>query len=741
MGWFEEQLKERKKRDDESMSDAMEELAKTILHRNYRLNVDDRTKIKNAIDEILRYYRAKPISVPEDITELEDQLDYLFRPYGIMYRRVTLEPGWSKDATGTYLAYRTDGSVVALIPNAFGKYSFYDEDTKKRVLVTKKTQALLSKEAYCFYKPFPQKKLTIPALMRFIIESVSKPSIAMIVLLSFITTLIGMISPKITNVLFSDVIESQSVRVLIAIAILSVSVSIGSMMIGIIQSMINGKVSTQMEMTVEAATMGRLLSLPTAFFKKFSSGELSAKVGYLNSLCSSLFSTFAVSGLTSVMSLVYMTQIFQYAPALVLPSIAITLITIAFSCFTTMVRMKVNRKMMEVSSKKSGMTYSILTGIQKLKLSGSEKRAFTRWVRLYTEEIKNTYAIPSILLLSGTISFAISSVGSIIMYFMAIQSNVSVADYYSFVTAYGMVSGAFTSLIGIVLQASTIRPILDQVKPILEEVPEFSLERKIITKLSGNIELNNVSFRYSESMPNVVNNLSLKIKAGQYIAIVGKTGCGKTTLLRLLLGFEKPQKGAIYYDGKDINTLDLQSLRKHIGVVLQNGKLFQGDIFSNIVISAPYMTLADAWRAAEIAGIDEDIREMPMGMHTMISEGGGGISGGQKQRLMIARAVASNPRILMFDEATSALDNITQKKVSDSLDNLKCTRIVIAHRLSTIRHCDRIIMMDDGRIVEDGNYEELIAKKGAFYDLVERQRLDVSTEQKKEDEPKTEDYY
>ena len=191
-----------------------------------------------------------------------------------------------------------------------------------------------------------------------------------------------------------------------------------------------------------------------------------------------------------------------------------------------------------------------------------------------------------------------------------------------------------------------------------------------------------------------------------------------------MLGFETPQKGAVYYDGRDLKRIDLKSLRRRIGAVMQNRKLFTGDIFSNITISAPWLTLDDAWEAAEIAGMADDIRAMPMGMHTLISEGQGGVSGGQRQRLLIARAVAPKPKILMFDEATSALDNLTQRQVSEALDRMKCTRIVIAHRLSTIRQCDRIIVLDKGRIAEDGTYEELIAKNGAFAELVARQRLD-----------------
>lgn len=437
-----------------------------------------------------------------------------------------------------------------------------------------------------------------------------------------------------------------------------------------------------------------------------------------------LVSTVLSTGLTSLFSLIYISQIFAYAPTLVAPALAILLVTVVFSVVSSLAQMKISTEQMTLSGRESGMTYALITGIQKIKLAGAEKRAFARWGNLYAQSAKMTYDPPMFLKLNSVISLAISLTGTLIMYYMSVRAGLSVADYYAFNTAYGMVSGAFLSLAGIALSAAQIRPILTMVQPFFDAVPEVSDGKQVIERLSGGIELNNVSFRYNENMPLILDDLSLKIRPGQYVAIVGRTGCGKSTLLRLLLGFEKPQKGAIYYDGKDLERIDLRSLRRRIGVVMQNGKLFQGDIYSNIVISAPWLSQQDAWEAAELTGIAEDIRRMPMGMNTVISEGSGGISGGQRQRLMIARAIAPKPKILMFDEATSALDNITQKKVSESLDRLKCTRIVIAHRLSTIRQCDRILVLDQGKIVEDGTYDELIASDGFFAELVARQRLD-----------------
>lgn len=731
MGWFDEQIRERKRQDNERFADAMDEISAIITREKIELSCDEgettkQESITRAIGRVLRYYHIKPKQVPDDIKNLQEQLEYLCRPYGVMRRTVKLEKGWYKDAIGALLGTRKDGTVVALLPRRFFGYSYYDETTGREVRLSSTTEEDIEETAICFYKPFPAKKLNIPTMLRYVIGCVPVSAYGLVIIMMLLTTLVGMLSPRITHIIFDEVIPSERMRLFWAVIVFSVCLSISTMLMGILKSLIDGRVSTQMSMSIQSATMARVLSLPAEFFKKYSAGELSTKLQYFNSLCSTLYSSFMVTGLGSIFSLIYITQVFTYAPALVFPSLCITVATLGFSIFNTFIRMKNSRQSMEVSGKKNGLTYALLTGIQKIKLSGSERRAFTRWTKVYAEEVRTTYGIPLAILLSGTIGMAISLTGTIVMYYFAVQSGVSVADYYAFTAAYGMVSGAFSSLVGIGLQAANIRPTLEQVKPIMEAVPEISEDKKVVTRVSGGIELNNVSFRYNESMPWVLDNLSLKIKPGQYVAIVGKTGCGKSTLLRLLLGFETAQKGAVYYDGKNIDTLDLKSLRKKIGVVMQNGKLFHGDIFSNITIAAPWLTLGDAWEAAELADIAEDIRAMPMGMHTIIAEGSGGISGGQRQRLMIARAIAPKPKILMFDEATSALDNITQRKVSEALDGLKCTRIVIAHRLSTIRHCDRIIVLDGGKIIEDGTYDELVAMDGFFTELVKRQRINIS---------------
>ena len=726
MGWFDEQIRQRKKNDDEMFADAFAGIAGAVMGARVAAAMNsERQKAKNAVDEILKFYRVRPGEAPGSVTDLNEQLEFLLRPHGIMRRTVRLEKGWYRDASGAMLAVRkSDGAPVALLPSGLSGYTFFDESKGKRVRVNRKNQDLFEEEALAFYASFPLKKIGLKDLALFIVRTLSVADFALFALAALAVTLIGLLSPKLTNLLLSDVLGSGSFRLLVSIAVFMVCVSVSSLLIGGVRALLMARINTKTDLSVQAASMMRVLSLPADFFKEYASGDLSARASQISTLCSMMIQAVLSTGLTSVFSLVYITQIFTYAPALVVPAVLIILVTVAVSAITTLAQMKVGKKQMELGAQESGLSYALISGVQKIKLAGAEKRAFAKWGTLYAKEAALTYDPPAFLKLNGVITTAITLIGNLVMYYFAVQSGVSVADYFAFNTAYGMVSGAFTSLASIALTVANIKPVLDMVRPILQAQPEIAEGKKVIERLSGGIELNNVTFRYREDMPAVVDNLSLKIRPGQYVALVGATGCGKSTLLRLMLGFEQPQKGAVYYDGRDLAGIDLKSLRRRIGVVMQNGKLFSGDIFSNITISAPWLTLDDAWEAAELAGIADDIRRMPMGMHTIISEGAGGVSGGQRQRLMIARAIAPKPRILMFDEATSALDNLTQKKVSESLDQLKCTRIVIAHRLSTIRQCDRILYLEGGKILEDGTYDELIEKGGKFAELVARQRLD-----------------
>ena len=725
MSFLDSQIKERIESEDLLMADMLAGAAGAVMGRRVAEAMnDDRIAAKNAIERVLKYYHIKPRELPDEIIDVNDQIDYQTRPHGIMTRRVKLTGDWYRNALGAMIGIKkNDGSVAALLPRGFVGYKYVDEKTEEEVKITSKTADLFEEDAIVFYRPFPMKALTLPDIIKYIYKAIPKTDIVMALIAMAALTGIGMFLPIINNFIFSFVVLTRSTMLLAGASIALVCMSVCSILVKMSDTLVNQRIDMRLSLTVQAATMMRILSLPVDFFKKFNSGEMTTKSRNMSRLCGMIVSAIFSSSLTALFSLSYIFLIFRYTPALVAPALVVTLVTVAFSLITTFAQMEITREQMKQTATEYGMSFAMVHGVQKIKLSGAEKRMFARWGKLYTKGAKLTYSPPLFLKVSSVINMAISAAGVIVMYYMAVRSGVSTADYIAFNSAYGMVSGAFMTLAGMTTTMAQIRPVLESVAPILEVEPEIEEDREILTSVNGMIELDNVSFRYDEKMPFVIDGLDLKIFPGQYVAVVGKTGCGKSTLVRLLLGFEKPQMGGIYYDGKDINSVDLKSLRSKIGVVLQDGKLFNNDIYSNIVISAPYLTVEEAWEAAEIADIADDIRDMPMGMFTMISEGSGGISGGQKQRLMIARAIAPKPQILIMDEATSALDNITQKKVSEALDKLDCTRIVIAHRLSTIKQCDRIIVLDKGKIIEDGKYDELIEKNGFFAELVARQRI------------------
>lgn len=725
MGWFDKQLKDRRIADEQLLEDSYIRIMGVVLgEENARRFSDDLIITKNAIDDILKYYHYKSIDVPKTIKEFDEQLDYCLRPYGVMRRDIELKKGWYKDAYGPILAfYKEDGRPVALLPKTIKGYYFKDLDTGKNVSLNSKNEELFDVKAICFYRPLPQKKLGMRDLLLYMKRCLTNSDIVMIVLATLAVSGVGILIPRLTKALTGPVLSSGRGSALIGLAICLACVALSMQLLTSVSGLLNSRLQAKTSIGVQSSMIMRLMSLPVNFFRQYSPGELKNRAMSVNQLCSVLLGIVMSAGLSSLTSLLYVTQIFQFAPTLVIPSIIIILITVGFGVVTTLVKVKINRKIMDRSAKESGMSYSMISGISKLKLSGSEKRVFAKWLDMYADEIELKYNAPFFIRANSAINTGISVISTIVLYYFAIKSGLTPSSYLAFTAAFSALMGAFSVLASTAQSAAQIRPILEIAEPFLKTEPETNKKREIVTSLRGSVELERVSFRYDDDSPYILKDLSLKIKPGEYVAIVGKTGCGKSTLMRLLLGFESPNKGTVCYDSKDIKSLDLVTLRRKIGTVMQNSGLIQGDIYSNISLTSPGLSIDKAWEAAKKAGIDKDIEEMPMGMYTAISEGGGGISGGQRQRIMIARAIAPEPKVLYFDEATSALDNKTQKQISDALDSMGCTRVVIAHRLSTIRHCDRILVLDEGRIIEEGTYDELIEMDGFFADMVERQRL------------------
>ena len=724
MGWFEEQVKKRKKLDNQSFEDSFMSIAGLKIDNKNNLS-EEALRENYAIKQILSFFHHQMVDIPSNITVFKDKLNYALKQYDIEYRKVELNDEYVHDTKNPILIHTFLHNIpVILFPHGKDEYYYINYQTGKKVTIKAELINRFEIDAYVFYRPLPNTKISIKEYIKYIWKSITPFDIIALVLMYAVVTGIGLLLPLLTRRLTGEVVESKNINLFIVTSIYVVSAAVGQLLMTGIQGYINTRVTIKVGKAIKEATMMRVLSLPASFFKKYNTGELTARFNSVISLANILINSVFMTVVSFVMSLSYLFQLIGFAASLIVPVVIILAVTTGFNIIVAIVQRNHTARTLELGSKVTGVTYEMINGIQKIRLSGSEKRVFAKWANLYSKSAKLTYHPPIIIRLSVAIDLLITLLGNIIIYYVAARNNIDVGSYMAFVTSYGILSAAFASLASMTNVIASIGPVFDMARPILETEPEVSTGKINLENVKGNIRLENVSFKYTDNGPLILNNLSLNIKEGDYVAIVGQTGCGKSTLVRLLLGFEKPLQGNVYFDDHNINDVDLVSLRRNIGTVMQSGSLFHADIFSNIIISSPDLKEEDAWVAAEIANIADDIRAMPMGMRTVISEGQGGISGGQKQRIMIARAIVHKPKILIFDEATSALDNKTQKSITESIDRLNCTRIVIAHRLSTIKSADRIIMLEGGQIIEDGDYQTLIEKNGKFAELVNRQRLD-----------------
>ncbi|MBR3538309.1 MAG: ATP-binding cassette domain-containing protein [Eubacterium sp.] len=724
------QMKNRDRLDREKLRRGYERLAASVSDENIvRLfGADDLEMADGAIRACLRYSQATPGDVPEDITDLEERIDHMCRPGGVMHRTVRLESGWYKDAFGAYLGKLHDGEVVALLPGTSGGYFYRDPVTGKDVKLNKMTEDLLESRAEVFYPTLPPRSLEVREFIQFLFQSLDKGDIIKVIVSAVISALVGLFPALASSLAYGEVAPSGQARLILPIAGLLLGVAVGTLLFQMNKNLVMNRIAIKIGEYAEAAVYARVLLLPTSFFKDYSAGNLATRINNIWRMINAMVSGILGGGLTLVLSVIYFEQIIYYAPDL-LP-IAVLIIAAQVLVIALILRQLFKREVevVEANTKASGTVTTLLSGIQKIKLAGAEDRAFAKWAGRFSEYAKAAFNRPKYLYCMDAFVVLIGMLGTLGIYLKAMNAGYSTADFMAFNTAFGQINAAIVLFTGMIASMVRAYPKFGHLSPILRAAPECDDDKPSVKDVDGSIRVNGVSFRYSENMPWILDNVSFSIRPGEYVAIVGRSGCGKSTLMRLLLGFEKPNAGNIMYGEYDLSCVNLRSIRQNgISMVMQDAKLLKGDIFENITLANPNATLEDAWEAAEIAGIAKDIREMPLGMNTLVSEGGGGVSGGQRQRLIIARAVCSGRRIMILDEATSALDNITQLAVTESLDKLECTRIAIAHRLSTVQHCDRILVLDKGKICEEGTYEELIEKNGVFAELVKKQRLDTES--------------
>ena len=723
---FSEKVKRQKRKEKELFRLSCELIEEKALgsdnNKGRKVSVNQQSdQLINAINQVTTYYNIAKIDIPKNALEDDGLLDTVLGRTGLTRRKVALSRKWWTRGEGPVVAYDPDGNILCLIPLRFGGYSYIDPKTGEPIKLNRRTAMNISGEGYCFYKPFPTTSMSIKDFIKYIMKTFTKFDIAFLMVLALAAALLGLVSPAINRMIFNTIIPSGTIQDIYPLMALMIGVMVATTAFNLFQTLWILRIGDKIQFGTQGALWIRLLNLPINFFKKYSSGDLASRTFTLNVICQTLSGSLIPTVLSAVFSFVYLGQIASLSPVLLMPTILIIALMLATSLINGWLNTKLNKKAAEYSPKLSGLVYQLFSGVSKIKIAGAEVRAFSKWANIYSKLAQIKFNPNLFIKLSTAISAAVNLGGTMLIYFIVYQNNLAPADYIAFNTAFGSFSASIMQISSIVLLVANLKPSIDLLAPILKAVPESNETKERLDSMSGKIDINNLKFRYTPDGPLIINGLNLSIKPGEYLGIVGSTGCGKSTLFRLLLGFEEPESGAIFYDDQNLKNLDLHSVRKNIGIVLQNGSMFSDSLFSNITITNPSATIDDAWVAAEKAGCAEDIKAMPMGMHTMVAEDGGGLSGGQKQRIMIARALISSPNLLMFDEATSALDNITQATVVETLSKMDITRIVIAHRLSTIKQCDRIIYLHKGRVVEEGTYDELMTKDGYFAELAKRQ--------------------
>jgi NHLM bacteriocin system ABC transporter ATP-binding protein len=735
-----ERVRQQQRANQATMAGAISRLAVTVEPGGDRPLIrfrpqDEGEREEDSLVPAFRLVAAAQGIAVDDLHRGHDHLQYkdpiaaLARACRVRTRRVALRAGWWKHDNGPLLARLNERKrAVALLPLPGGGYEMVDPFARTQTRVDAAVADTLGPFGHSMYRPFEPDPLTGRDLLRFTMYGCRR-DVLTVLAVGLAMAGLGLITPMATATLFNTIIPGAERGQLLQLTLVLVLAAVATAVFHMVRGIALLRIESKGGSALQAAVWDRLLALPLPFFRDYTAGELAVRAMAVEEMRVILSGAAVTVLLGSLFSLTNFGLLFYYDVSLAkVAALLIGVATLA-SVAIALLQLKSQRAILGLRSRTSGLVLQLLSGIGKLKIAGREVHGFGLWARMFSEQRERQFRNRTLGNLLSVFNAAFPVAATLTLFALAgarVGSTapdvvpIEMGDLLGFLAAFNMALSATLSSSGALLGALSTIPLYEHIKPILRTTPEVHGGKHNPGELTGAVELQHVTFRYHADGAPVLRDVSIRIRPGEFVAFVGPSGSGKSTTLRLLLGFESPESGSVSYDEQDLAGLDLQAIRRQIGVVVQNAKLMAGDIFTNIVGSST-ATLDEAWEAARMAGLDEDIKEMPMGMHTVVSDGGGTLSGGQRQRLMIARALVRRPRLLYFDEATSALDNRTQEIVTRSLDRLKVTRIVVAHRLSTIRNADRIYVIEAGSVVESGTYDELFAHGGAFTQLAQRQ--------------------
>ncbi|MFF0011093.1 NHLP bacteriocin export ABC transporter permease/ATPase subunit [Streptomyces sp. NPDC005374] len=640
----------------------------------------------------------------------------------VRIRSVRLDGGWWRDNVGPLVGHRAlSGTPVALLWRR-GGYVAVHPATGRETPIEKDNAEEFEPRAVMFYRPLPDRRLSPLGLVRFSMRGTGG-DVTNLLLSGLVTVAIGALVPIATGKVLGEFVPKAQTGLIVQVCLAVMVSGVVTAAFMLLQNLTMLRLEGRIEATLQPAVWDRLLRLPTKFFTERSTGELASQAMGISSIRRMMAGIGPVVAQSLTIGAMNLGLLFWYSVPMAMAAIGMLVVIAAGFLGLGLWQVRWQRRLVVLSNKLNNQAFQTLRGLPKLRVAAAENYAYAAWASEFARSRELQQKVGRIKNLTSVMGSVYLPLCTLLMFMLLAgpaRGSMSAAEFLTFNTSVTMLLTAVTSLTGSFVSVVAALPLFEEIKPVLEAQPEVRTASTRPGPLTGAMEARRLSFRYSDDGPLILDDVSFEIRPGEFVAIVGPSGCGKSTLLRLLIGFDRPVSGSVLYDGQDLAALDQSAVRRQCGVVLQHAQPFTGSILDVICGTEPY-TPEEALAAASMAGLAEDIQRMPMGLHTIVS-GSGAISGGQRQRLMIAQALIRRPRILFFDEATSALDNETQRTVIESTKALNATRVVIAHRLSTVLDADRVIVMENGKVAQQGPPAQLLADTGGrLHELVRRQ--------------------
>ena len=663
--------------------------------------------------------RSRPSDSPIGLVDILDAS-------GVRARRVRFkdEGNWWRGDSNALLAFRSeDGQPIALLPGMFGRYREIDPVSKRSVRVTADRAGALEEEAWMFYRPLPSGKVKPADLLGIALHG-SGANLLRLVMAGLPGGLIKLLPALALGFVANHIVAGGSAGALYTVAVSLAGFGLIGALLQLLQSSALMRFEGRSASRVEAAFWDRLMRLPPKILHRQPAGDLAMSGMTFQNVRDDLQGVIADSLLSVIFLLPVFGVIFFYDATLGSIALVFSLASLLVTVVLGLRQISPYGRMISAARRVTGRLFQIIGGIAKLRVENAEGSAFAIWARDYREQKRAEVEMGALeghsrafgdalpFLAAGVLLFAVVTVG---------DGIVPIGDFLVVYTVFIVFQSAIARLGESFGTIAAMLPAFDQMRPLLSSIPETADEGEPVERLGGDVLFDRISFRYDPDGPLILDDVTIHARPGEFIAIAGESGAGKSTLFRLALGIDRPSAGAVYYDSRDLKSLNLKQVRRKIGAVPQSIGLHPQDLWDNLVSHHEKVAIDEVWSAAQVAEIENQIKGMPMGLMTMVGTRGAVLSGGESQRVTIARSVIGRPRIMLFDEATNWLDNESQAKVMRNLTALTSTRIVIAHRLSTLEKADRIYVMQAGKVVQSGSFSELMEVDGIFKDLVKRQ--------------------